>query len=91
MPETILTVTHPVGLHARPASLFVKSASKFQSKIMVKNVTTESKTIDAKSIISILSLGVQKGHQILVSAVGDDAEAALKSLSELVESNFGEA
>jgi phosphotransferase system HPr (HPr) family protein len=91
MPETILTVTHPVGLHARPATLFVKSANKFQSKITVKNVSTDSKFIDAKSIISILTLGVQKGHQIQVTATGVDADEALRSLTELVESNFGEA
>jgi phosphotransferase system HPr (HPr) family protein len=90
MAETTLTVTHSVGLHARPASLFVKEAVKFHSKITVMNITSGKKTVDAKSIISVLSLGVQKDHQILITAEGDDADDALKALTALVASNFGE-
>jgi len=90
MAEITLTVMHSVGLHARPAALFVRLAAKFNSKIKVKNVTADSKFVDAKSIISVLSLGVQKGHQILITAEGEDEETALKELSDLVASNFGE-
>lgn len=91
MSETILTVIHSVGLHARPASQFVKQAARFKSKITVKNITSDGKTVDAKSIISVLTLGVQKDHQILVTADGEDADEALIALTALVESNFGEA
>lgn len=91
MAEIKITVTHKVGLHARPASLFVQTANKYSSKIMILNLTTESTPVDAKSIIGVLTLGVMQNHEILIHANGPDEEAALKSLLELVKSNFGES
>jgi phosphocarrier protein FPr len=91
MPELQVTVTHKVGLHARPASLFVKTASKFTSKIQVKNLTANGSFVDAKSIIMVLTLGVMKDHEILIQTHGADADAALAALNALVVSNFGEA
>lgn len=90
MVETILVVTNAVGLHARPASLFVQAAKKFAADITVQNVTTGGRTANAKSIIGILALGVMQGHQIQVQAQGADAEAAILNLQELVKNNFGE-
>ena len=52
-----LTVNHSVGLHARPAAQFVQSASKFESEITVANITKESDPVNAKSILSVLTLG----------------------------------
>ena len=91
MPELQVTVTHKVGLHARPASLFVKTANKFTSKIQVKNLTSNGSFVDAKSIIMVLTLGVMKDHEILIQTDGADADAALTALNALVVSNFGEA
>jgi phosphocarrier protein HPr len=90
MVETVIAVNHNVGLHARPASLFVQAAKKFASDITVRNVTSGSKTVNAKSIIGLLGLGVQQGNQIHIQASGADAEAAITTLQGLIESNFYE-
>jgi phosphocarrier protein HPr len=87
MPEISLTVTHEVGLHARPASMFVQTAAKYSSEI---NVTHGETTVNAKSILAILTLGAHKGAEITINAQGDDAAEALSALEELVLSNFGE-
>lgn len=85
MPETILTITHEVGLHARPASLFVQTAKRFESDIRVAHDEREG---NAKSIMSVLTLGAECGAEITVSAEGEDAQEALAALTELVESDF---
>lgn len=85
-----LTVTHSVGLHARPAALFVKQAAGFKSRILVENRSKQTAAINAKSLLGVLSIGVSKNDQILITAEGEDEEPALLALSQLVESNFGE-
>lgn len=85
-----ITVSHPSGLHARPASLFVQTANKFSSAIQVQNLTENSNLANAKSILSVLTLGVCQNHEIEIHAEGDDAEDALDALKALIEDNFGE-
>jgi phosphotransferase system HPr (HPr) family protein len=85
-----VVITHPAGLHARPASLFVQTASKFTSEISVQNLTIKSKQVNAKSIISILTLGVMQGHQIEITAKGDDADESIRTLKTLIDNNFDE-
>jgi len=85
-----VTVKNEVGLHARPAAMFVKKASSFKSKVMVENVTRATAPVNAKSILSVLSIGVLKNHEIRIQAEGEDEESAIKSLVELIESDFGE-
>ncbi|MGD1991751.1 MAG: HPr family phosphocarrier protein [Anaerolineae bacterium] len=87
MHQVTLTVRHEVGLHARPAALFVKTAAKFPCTI---RVTNGEKTVNAKSIISVLSLGVVQNTEITLQAEGERAEEALQTLTELIEGNFGE-
>jgi len=87
MPETTITITHEVGLHARPASMFVQTAAKYSSDI---EVTHGEKTVNAKSILAVLTLGAHKDAQIIIKAEGADADEALKALEELVADNFGE-
>jgi len=87
MPERTVIVTHKVGLHARPASVFVQTASKFASDI---SVTCEDRTANAKSILTVLTLGAHQGAEITIKAEGEDAEDALDTLIALVEDNFGE-
>ncbi len=91
MAEATIPVKHKVGLHARPASLFVQTAAKFSSKIKVKNLTTNGNFVDAKSIIMVLTLGVMKDHEVVIQTDGADADAALDALRVLIENNFGEA
>lgn len=85
-----IAVSHSAGLHARPASLFVQTANKFSSDIKVQNLTKNSNLVNAKSILSILTLGVCQNHEIEIVAEGDDAEAALNALKALIKDNFGE-
>jgi phosphocarrier protein len=87
MPEVTVTVNHEVGLHARPASKFVQTATKFSSDIEVVHGET---TANAKSILAILTLGVHSGAEINIKAEGEDADVALKALEQLVLDNFGE-
>jgi PTS system galactitol-specific IIA component len=86
VPEVKLVINHAVGLHARPAALFVTLAKTFSSSI---TVFCKNKKANAKSILNVLSLGADNGCEIIIRAEGDDARDALKALSELVESNFG--
>jgi len=87
MPEITVTITHEVGLHARPASMFVQMAAKFSSDIEVTHGET---TANAKSILAVLTLGAHKGAEIIIKAEGDDAAEALLALEKLVLDNFGE-
>jgi phosphotransferase system HPr (HPr) family protein len=90
MPSLNIKIDHEVGLHARPAAEFVKLASSFPCDIQVKNNTTDSKSVNAKSILGVLTLGVNQGHTIILNAEGEQAEEALEALEELIQSNFGE-
>ncbi len=85
-----LTVVNPSGLHARPASLFAEAAARFASRVTVENLDRGSRPVDAKSILMLLTAGVQRGHRIRLSADGPDEEEALAALRELVEAGLGE-
>lgn len=84
-----VTVLNKSGLHARPASDFVKEASKFSSKITIKRLD-EDEEANAKSIVFLLSLGIGQGTEVEISANGDDEQQAVEALTALVESGFGE-
>lgn len=85
--EKTLILMNKVGLHARPASLFVQTAARFQSAIVV---THGPRQADAKRILQVLQLGAGYGAELRVRAEGEDAEDALAALSELVHSHFGD-
>ncbi len=85
-----LDVRNPSGLHARPAAVFVRAASGFQSQICVTNLTTSSREVTAKSIIGVLGLGVERGHRIRVRCEGDDEREAARTLESLVEAGLDE-
>ncbi|WP_142505933.1 HPr family phosphocarrier protein [Melghirimyces algeriensis] len=75
------------GLHARPAALLVKEAGNFSSEIqLVKN----GKEANAKSLLGLMSLSIQKGDEITLKAEGEDAEKAVTTLRQLIESGFNE-
>ena len=93
MKESKVIVNNKVGLHARPASLFVQEAAKFSSDINVycqDPQTKEDRNANAKSILGVLTLGVFQGTEITITANGDDEEAAVDALVALVKDNFGE-
>lgn len=93
MKESKIVVNNKVGLHARPASLFVQEAAKYQSEIKVSTQDPDTKELreaNAKSILGVLTLGVFQGMEITIRAEGEDEECAVTSLIALVEKNFGE-
>lgn len=87
MMETTVVIQNKAGIHARPASILVQTATKFQSKIKLE---AKGKSVDAKSILMIMSLGLVQGTEVKITAEGTDAEAAIAAIKELVDSKFGE-
>ncbi|NDJ51851.1 MAG: HPr family phosphocarrier protein [Chloroflexi bacterium] len=91
MKELEIAIENEAGLHARPASLFVQTASQFDSDIQVSNVTRETAARDAKSAIGVMTLGVAQGHVVRITADGEDAEQAIEALRALIEGHFAQA
>lgn len=83
-----VTLRNRYGLHARPAALFVELCNKFESSVAV---TKDSTRVNGKNILDIMMLGAEPGSTLHLNIDGPDAEAAAQELSQLVESNFGEA
>lgn len=77
MVEAKVVVRNKVGLHARPAAMFVQEAMRYKSKITVE---AAGKKADGKSILQVLALGVKAGQEIIVRADGQDEEEAVQSL-----------
>jgi phosphotransferase system HPr (HPr) family protein len=75
MAETRATIINPSGLHTRPAARFVEVASSFKADVLVKNLTTDSRNANAKSILGILTLGVESGHEILIHTFGENEQS----------------
>lgn len=82
MPERTVTIASGVGLHARPASLFSQAAAK--AGLPVTLTTGAGRSVNAASILAILSLGIGHGEEVVLSAEGDGADEALDSLAELL-------
>lgn len=88
MIEAVVKVGSDVGLHARPAALFVQEANKYQAAI---TVIYGQRSGNAKSILGVLGLGAGKNAEIIIRAEGADEIKALAGLKSLVEENFREA
>ncbi len=82
-----LVVQNKLGLHARPASMFVKLASKFQSEIFV---TKDGEEVNGKSIMGLMMLAAGSGATLTICAEGKDAQQALDELEQLFNRNFEE-
>lgn len=82
MMEKHFKITADTGIHARPATLLVQNASKFNAEISLEY---KGKKVNLKSIMGVMSLGVGKDAEIKISAEGSDEEAALNSLEELLK------
>ncbi|PBE73249.1 HPr family phosphocarrier protein [Clostridioides difficile] len=85
--EKVVSNKNASGLHARPAGMFVKKAAEFKSTV---EVVAKDKTVNAKSIMGIMSLGLAQGEELKLVVNGEDEEVALAAMVELVESGFGE-
>jgi len=81
-------VINEVGLHARPAALFVAKAASFKSHIRIHNATKAGKWVSAKSILGVLTLGLEKDHEIEITAEGEDEVEAVRQIIALIENDF---
>ena len=82
-----LQVVNKLGIHARPAAMFVKTANRFQSDIFVEK---DGETVNGKSIMGLLMLAAGQGSKLKVHAEGRDASQALHELEELLRRKFDE-
>lgn len=83
-------IKNKTGLHARPAALFVRTASQFKSNITICRAEEKESCVNAKNIISLLTLGLCQGDNVEVSTDGDDEQEAVDNLIALIDSGFGE-
>ncbi|CAK7034499.1 HPr family phosphocarrier protein [Tissierella carlieri] len=85
MVQREIVLLNDTGLHARPASMIVKEAAKYISEIkIIKN----EKEYNAKSIMSILSMGAIKGDCLVIRAIGEDEEKAVEELGDFIENKI---
>jgi phosphocarrier protein len=82
-----VTVTNPLGMHARAAARFVHVASRFSSQIRVAG---QQRVMDGKSIMGLLLLAAAQGSVLVISADGEDEVAAVEALTTLVVQGLGE-
>jgi phosphotransferase system HPr (HPr) family protein len=80
-------VGNQLGLHVRAAAMVVRTMSPFSSKVTIRAGDSEA---DARSVLDLLTLSASKGTRIVVEAEGDDAEAAVATLGDLIARNFSE-
>jgi len=80
--EKEVVVNNPQGLHARPAALFVQIAQGFNSSVKLEK---DGRIVDGKSIIAVLSLGINKGAKVKLIIEGEDAEEAFSQLKNFLE------
>ena len=85
MTSCVVTVTNPLGMHARAAARFVHAASRFSATI---RVACRGREMDGKSIMGLLLLAAAQGSVITMSASGADEEVALSALPDLVRRGF---
>jgi phosphocarrier protein len=84
-----VTITNSLGLHARPAMVFVELASQYEADITVCRCDN-SEGVDGKSIMQMMMLAATRGTDLRITASGDDAQTAVESLVSLVKTNFNE-
>ena len=85
--ERSFVIGSKLGLHARPAAVFVQTANRFESSVEVQK---DDLKVDGKSIMGIMTLAAEMGSSITVRLTGKDARTAMETLAKLFESNFGE-
>ena len=85
MQKVKVKLNNEAGLHARAASIFVQTASKFESDIFLE---LNEVNVNGKSIIGIMSLGAFSGEEIIIITNGSDEVEAIKILKELIDNNF---
>lgn len=87
MKEQTFKITAETGVHARPATLLVNKAGQYSSEV---EVSYGGKTVNLKSIMGVMSLGIPTGAEIKVTVDGNDEEDALEGVTEIIEEHLGE-
>lgn len=85
MAEKNYTITADTGIHARPATQLVNKAGQFESEVTLEY---NGKSVNLKSIMGVMSLGVGQGGEVTIKAEGPDAEEALNSLDEIMQESL---
>lgn len=83
-----LVIRNSLGLHARAAARIVELASQYESFISLEK---DGNVVDAKSVLSLLTLECPMGSKVLLRAEGEDSRAAVEALTDLITNNFGES
>ncbi|MBU8880644.1 phosphocarrier protein HPr [Bacillus sp. FJAT-29790] len=88
MAEKTFTIIDETGIHARPATVLVQAASKFEAEV---NLEYKGRSVNLKSIMGVMSLGIPKGAEIKIVSTGTDENEAIAALSEVItKQNLGE-
>jgi phosphocarrier protein HPr len=88
VPEATVTLRNASGLHARPAKIFARAAAAFAADVSVEK---DGRRVNAKSVLSLLTLDCHQGDEIVIRTEGENAEATLAELVALVEAKLGES
>ncbi len=80
-------VANRLGMHARPAAMFVSHASRYKSEIYVEK---NGLKVNGKSIMGVMMLAAEMGSELIIYVHGEDEQAALNDLIELISSGFGD-
>ncbi|WP_018608447.1 HPr family phosphocarrier protein [Uliginosibacterium gangwonense] len=87
MPRAIAEVANRLGLHARPSAKLTQLATQYRCDVWLER---EGRRVNAKSIMGVMMLAAAQGTKLTIETEGDDAEAALTAIVELIASRFGE-
>ena len=82
-----LTILNSKGIHARPAAMFVKAASRFACEILVEK---DGETVNGKSIMGLMMLAAGQGSKLLLTCEGHDCDKALAEIEEIIRRKFDE-
>jgi phosphocarrier protein HPr len=85
--EANVVLTNKMGLHARPSTQIATTSSRFASEVQI---VKDDMVVDAKSVLELLMLAAECGTHLVIKAEGEDCDAAVKAVAELIESRFGE-
>ena len=87
MTERQVTVTNPLGVHARPAAMIVQTATKFKCEV---SLVKEGREVNGKSMLGVMTLAAEMGSVITIRADGPDEAKAIEAIARVFEIRFGE-
>src|SRR5947207_6990646 len=85
--EKEISIVNRLGLHARPAAMFVRIATRYRSEIWVAN---EGEEVNGKSIMALMMLAAGQGSKLRIRCEGPDADQAIEELEQLINARFNE-